>query len=66
MQIIHKLNLKTIAILLNALLILLCVGYFVENNLPQSLMLWASAIFWFVAPLVNFFNIFINEKTRQI
>ena len=66
MQIIHKLNLKTIAILLNALLILLCVGYFVENNLLQSLMLWASAIFWFVAPLVNFFNIFINKKTRQI
>jgi hypothetical protein len=29
-------------------------------------MLWASAIFWFVAPLVNFFNIFINKKTRQI
>ena len=66
MQIIHKLNLKTIAILLNALLILLCVKYFVEHNLPQSLMLWVSAIFWFAAPLVNFFNIFINEKTRQI
>ena len=64
MQIIHKLNLKTIAILLNVLLIFLCVGYFVGHGLPQSLMLWVSAILWFVAPLVNIFYIFTNKKTR--
>ena len=62
MQIIHKLNLKTIAILLNALLILLCVGYFVGHGYPQSLMLWASAILWLVVPIVNLFYIFINKK----
>ena len=64
MQIIHKLNLKTIAIVLNVLLIFLCVGYFVGHGLPQSLMLWVSAILWFVAPLVNIFYIFTNKKTR--
>ena len=64
MQISHKLNLKTIAIVLNVLLIFLCVGYFVGHGLPQSLMLWVSAMLWFVAPLVNIFYIFTNKKTR--
>ena len=64
MQIIHKLNLKTIAIVLNVLLIFLCMGYFVGHGMPQSLMLWVSAVLWFVAPIVNFFYIFNNEKTR--
>ena len=66
MQISYKLNLKTIAIVLNILLIFLCVGYFVGHGLPQSLMLWVSAILWFVAPIVNLFYIFTNKKTRQI
>ena len=66
MQISYKLNLKTIAIVLNVLLIFLCVGYFVGHGLPQSLMLWVSAILWFVAPIVNIFYIFTNKKTRQI
>ena len=66
MQITQILNLKTIAIVLNVLLIFLCVGYFVGHGLPQSLMLWVSAILWFVAPLVNLFYIFMNKKTRQI
>ena len=64
MQIIHKLNLKTIAIVLNILLIFLCVGYFVGHGMPQSLMLWVSAMLWFLAPLVNIFYIFTNKKTR--
>ena len=64
MQIIHKLNLKTIAIVLNVLLIFLCMGYFVGHGMPQSLMLWVSAIIWFVAPIVNLFYIFKNKKTR--
>ena len=58
MQISYKLNLKTLAIVLNILLIFLCVGYFVGHGLPQSLMLWVSAILWFVAPIVNLFYIF--------
>ena len=66
MQITHKLNLKTIAILLNVLLIFLCVGYFVGHGFPQSFMLWVSVILWFVAPIVNLFYIFMNKKTRQI
>ena len=53
MQITNRLNLKTIAIVFNLLLIFLCVGYFIGHGFPQSLMLWASAILWFVAPIVN-------------
>ena len=60
MQISYKPNLKTLAIVLNILLIFLCVGYFVGHGMPQSLMLWVSAILWFVAPIVNFFYIFKN------
>ena len=64
MQIIHKLNLKTIAMVLNVLLIFLCVGYFSGHGLPQSLLLWVSTMLWFLAPLVNIFYIFTNKKTR--
>ena len=42
------------------------VGYFVGHGLPTKFNVMVSAIFWFVAPIVNLFNIFINEKTRQI
>ena len=66
MQITHKLNLKTIAIVLNVLLIFLCIGYFVGHGFPKSLMLLISAILWLVAPIVNLFYIFRNKKTRQI
>ena len=65
MQIIYKLNLKTIAIVLNVLLIFLCVGYFVGHGLPQSLILWVSAILWLVAPIVNLFYILMNKKNRH-
>ena len=66
MPIIDKINLKKIAIVLNVLLILLCVGYFIGHGPPQSLILWVSAILWFVAPIVNIFYILMNKKTRQI
>ena len=66
MQISYKSNLETLAIVLNILLIFLCIGYFVGHSMPQSLMLWLSAILWFVAPIVNLFYIFKNKKTRQI
>ena len=66
MQMTYRINLKTIAIVFNVLLIFLCVGYFVGHSLPQSLMLWVSAIFWFIAPVVNLFYIITSKKTRQI
>ena len=65
MPISYKINLKTIAIVLNLFLIFLCVGYFVGHGLPQSLILWVSAILWFVAPMVNLFYILMNKKIRQ-
>jgi hypothetical protein len=46
-------SLKNTAIGLNVLLVFLCVGFFMGHGLPQSIMLWASAILWLVAPLVN-------------
>ena len=61
----HKINLKTIAIVLNALLVFLCVGYFVVHGLPQSLTLWVSVILWFVTPIVNLFYILMYKRTRQ-
>ena len=45
--------LKTIAIGLNILLLILCLGFFIGHGLPKSLMLWSSAIIWFFAPMVN-------------
>ena len=65
MQVIFKLNLKITTIALDELLIFLCVGYFVGHGPPQSLILWVSAILWFIAPMVNLFYILINNKTRQ-
>ena len=53
--------LKNIAIGLNVLLMLLCVGFFIGHGLPKSLMLWSSAILWFVAPLVNLLYIRKNS-----
>ncbi len=64
MQITYKINIRTIAIGLNVLLIFLCIGYFLGHGLPQSLMLWVSAILWFLAPIVNLFYIFTKKKNR--
>ena len=54
-------SLKNTAIGLNVLLILLCVGFFAGHGLPKSLMLWSSAILWFVAPIVNLLYIRKNS-----
>ena len=48
-----SMSLKNTAIGLNVLLMLLCVGFFAGHGLPKSLMLWSSAILWFVAPIVT-------------
>jgi len=64
MQISYKPNLKILAIVLNILLIFLCVGFFVAQGMPLSLLLLVSAMLWFLASLVNIFYIFKNKKTR--
>ena len=48
---------KTIAVGLNLLRLMLCVGFFIGHGLPKSLMLWISAILWFVVPMVSLFYI---------
>ena len=54
-------RLKTITAGLNLLLLMLCVGFFIGHGLPKSLMLWSSAILWFVAPVVSLFYIQKNS-----
>ena len=54
-------TLKTIAIGLNVLLLMLCAGFFIGHGLPKSLLLWSSAILWAVAPLVNLLYIWRNS-----
>ena len=53
-------SLKKIAIGLNILLMLLFGGYFIGHGLPESLILWSSALLWLVTPLVNI--IYIHRK----
>ena len=54
-------SLKNIAIGLNGVLILLCVGYFLGHGLPQSFILWTSSILWLLAPIANLLLIFKNK-----
>ena len=58
-------SLRNAAIAMNILLIMLCVGFFLGHGLPQSLMLWSSAILWFVAPIVNLLYIFISSRSND-
>ena len=58
-------SLRNAAIGMNILLIMLCVGFFLGHGLPQSLMLWSSAILWFVAPIANFLYIFISPRRND-
>ena len=46
---------RVLAIVLNGLLVLLCVTYFLAHGLPTNLILWASATLWLIAPLVNLY-----------
>ena len=64
MQISYKSKLKTFAIVLNILLVVLCIGYFVGHGMPQSLILWVSAILWTVTPKKNLNYKIKNKKTR--
>ena len=54
-------RLKTTAIGVNLLPLLLCAGFFIGHELPKSLMLWSSVILWFVAPMVNLLYIQKNS-----
>jgi hypothetical protein len=58
-------SLRNAAIGMNILLIMLCVGFFLGHGLPQSLMLWSSAILWFVAPIVNLLYIFTSPRRNE-
>ena len=58
-------SLRNAAIAMNILLIMLCVGFFLGHGLPQSLMLWSSAILWFVAPIVNLLYIFTSSRRND-
>jgi hypothetical protein len=46
-------RLKNIAKGLNILLLMLCASFFIRHGLQKSLMLWSSAILWFVAPMMS-------------
>ena len=58
-------SLRNAAIGMNILLIMLCVGFFLGHGLPQSLMLWSSAILWFVVPIVNLLYIFKSPRRND-
>ena len=58
-------NLRNAAVGMNILLIMLCVGFFLGHGLPQSLMLWSSAILWFAAPIVNLLYIFKSPRRND-
>ena len=46
-------SLKLIAVILNVLLLVMFVSYFVGHGLPNDPILWTSATLWLVVPLVN-------------
>ena len=58
-------KLRNTVIGLNILLLMLCVGFFVGHGLPKSLMLWSSAILWFIAPVVTLAYIIRKDETKQ-
>mgnify|MGYP001430748132 FL=1 len=58
-------KLRNTVIGLNILLLMLCVGFFVGHGLPKSLMLWSSAMLWFIAPVVTLAYIIRKDETKQ-
>ena len=46
-------SLKLIAVILNVLLLVMFVSYFMGHGLPKNPILWISATLWLVAPIVN-------------
>ena len=58
-------KLRNTVIGLNILLLMLCVGFFEGHGLPKSLILWSSAILWFIAPVVTLAYIIRKDETKQ-
>ena len=58
-------NLKNLAIALNVLLLMLCAGFFIGHGTPKSVILWSSAILWFIAPVVTLAYIIRKDETKQ-
>ena len=54
-------SLKLIAVVLNVLLLVMFVTYFIGHGLPKNPILWSSATLWLVAPLVNL--LYIRKTT---
>ncbi len=54
-------GLNIIAMLLNVLLLVMFVSYFVGHGLTNNPVLWTSPTLWLVAPLVNL--LYIRETT---
>jgi len=50
-------SLKLFAVVLNVLLLVMFVSYFIGHGLPNNPILWTSATLWLVAPLVNLLHI---------
>ena len=46
-------SLKLFAVVLNVLLFVMFVSYFIGHGLPNNPILWTSATLWLVTPLVN-------------
>lgn len=56
-------KLKTIAIILNVLLVIMFVSYFITPSQYEDPFLWISVILVFVNPLVNLLFIRSTSKT---
>ena len=57
----NAVKLKLSAIVLNILLLVMFVSYFMGHGLPNNPILWTSATLWLVAPLVNL--LYIRKTT---
>ena len=55
-------SLKIIAMVLNVLLLVMFVSYFMKHGLPKNPILWISATLWLVAPIVNL--LYIGKVTQ--
>jgi len=46
-------RLKVVAIVLNVLLLIMFMSYFMGHGLPNHPILWTSATMWLITPLIN-------------
>ena len=55
-------SLRIIAMVLNVLLLVMFVSYFMGHGLPKNPILWISTTLWLVAPIVDL--LYIGKVTR--